>query len=107
MSNHLPTFFKLVYKHINPENDIDRSGSGAFSPTNRDHAQEFRNYLFGRIVENQNPIFDELLEELLSDPFYSEIHESVEFHIAKRAEKICRQHVLGARRYPFSFRKLH
>lgn len=43
---HLKELYLVMYKYIKKEEDIDRSGKGAYSPNLRDHAQEARNGLF-------------------------------------------------------------
>ncbi|WP_123618856.1 hypothetical protein [Phaeobacter inhibens] len=45
---HLRALYFLMHQYIRPEDDIDRSGGGVYSPTSRDHAQDAR----GRIYEN-------------------------------------------------------
>jgi len=48
---HLVTLYKLMYRYIREEDDIDRTGGGCFSPTRRDDAQDARNGLFSSIKE--------------------------------------------------------
>ena len=43
---HLSELYMLMSKYIKPEDDIERAGKGAYTPTLRDHAQEARNHLF-------------------------------------------------------------
>jgi hypothetical protein len=40
----------LTYQHIRPTEDVDHMGE-AYTPTERDHAQEFRNRLLQRFAE--------------------------------------------------------
>jgi len=48
---HLVTLYKLMYRYIREEDDIDRTGGGCYSPTRRDDAQDARNGLFSSIKE--------------------------------------------------------
>lgn len=43
---HLKSLYLLIHEHIRREEDIDRAGSGVYSPGLRDNAQEARNGLF-------------------------------------------------------------
>jgi nucleoside phosphorylase len=45
----------LVYRHIRPEDDIDRTGGGPFTPTARDNASRFRNSLLTRLAQSDDP----------------------------------------------------
>jgi hypothetical protein len=44
--NHLKDLYLLMHQYIKVDEDIDRSGTGVFSPHLRDHAQEARERLF-------------------------------------------------------------
>jgi len=43
---HLTTLYLLMHRHIRQSEDIDRAGSGAYSPELRDNAQDARERLF-------------------------------------------------------------
>ena len=43
---YLKSLYLLMHEHIRREEDINRSGTGAYSPGLRDHAQDARNSLF-------------------------------------------------------------
>lgn len=43
---HLSRLYLLMHKYIRPEDDLNRSGGGVFSPTLRDDAQDAREILF-------------------------------------------------------------
>lgn len=47
----LVTLYKLMHQYIREEDDIVRSGGGAYSPTSRDDAQDARNSLFSSLKE--------------------------------------------------------
>jgi hypothetical protein len=50
---YLKSLYLLMYEHIRREEDINRSGTGTYSPGLRDHAQDARNNLFNLL--NQIP----------------------------------------------------
>ena len=46
---HLSDLYILMSEYIKPEEDLERAGNRAYSPTLRDHAQEARNHLFNTL----------------------------------------------------------
>jgi hypothetical protein len=48
---HLKALYVLMHRYIVAEDDIERAGKGAYSPTLRDNAQEARNQLFALLSE--------------------------------------------------------
>ena len=48
---HLKTLYLLMHEHIRRQDDVDRSGTGAYAPDLRDRAQEARNGLFTLLNE--------------------------------------------------------
>lgn len=49
---------RLLAAHIRFAEDIDRVGKGVYSPNTRDHAQEFRSFVIGKICSSQRNIDD-------------------------------------------------
>jgi len=58
----------FIYRHIRPEDDIDRSGGGPYSATARDNASRFRTGLLSRLAESNDPGATGLLRGLLTCP---------------------------------------
>ena len=58
----------LIYRYVRPEDDIDRSGGGPYSPTARDNASWFRTGLLSRLAQSDDPGAMVLLRGLLSCP---------------------------------------
>lgn len=52
---HLKALIVLMHRHIRTEEDIDRMGKGAYSPTLRDNAQDSRDVLFNQLAELPGP----------------------------------------------------
>ncbi|HAV1571132.1 TPA: hypothetical protein JG843_000578 [Vibrio parahaemolyticus] len=48
---HLKALYILMHKYIRVSDDLKRAGTGVYSPTTRDHAQEARDMLFNYLVE--------------------------------------------------------
>lgn len=48
---HLKALYLLVHKYVRIEDDIERAGTGVYSPNLRDHAQEARNALLNVLTE--------------------------------------------------------
>lgn len=48
---HLKTLYVLMHRFIRAADDIERAGTGAYSPTLRDNAQDARNKLFNLLAE--------------------------------------------------------
>ncbi|NVE23741.1 hypothetical protein HUU90_14930 [Burkholderia glumae] len=47
----LKRLYVLMHRYVRTQDDIDRAGKGAYSPTLRDNAQDGRNTLFNMLVE--------------------------------------------------------
>jgi len=45
----------LIYRHIRPADDIDRSRGGPYTPTARDNAARLRSRLLDRLAKNEDP----------------------------------------------------
>jgi hypothetical protein len=54
----------LVYRHIRPAEDIDRSDGGPYSATPRDNASRFRNGLLTRLANSDDPAATASLRDL-------------------------------------------
>jgi hypothetical protein len=61
-------FVPLMYRHIRPKEDIDRSKEGAYTPTSRDDAQHFRDGLLQRLAAKDHPDVPTILEEIADLP---------------------------------------
>jgi hypothetical protein len=79
----------LVYKHIRPNEDIHRTGSGAYHPTERDDAQEFRHGLLQRFTQTDHLQVPAILKELRENPLLSRYHDWIDHLIEEHVrEKI-------------------
>lgn len=56
----------LVYRHVRPEDDIDRTRTGPYTPTDRDAASRFRGALVARLAQAEGPEVLGLLRSLLT-----------------------------------------
>jgi hypothetical protein len=81
-------FIPLVYRYIRREDDIDRSGGGAYTPTARDDAQEFRGGLFERMVATGDPEIEPVLQEFLSEPLLSHLSDYIRHLLEKHREQL-------------------
>jgi hypothetical protein len=81
-------FIPLVYRYIRREDDIDRSGGGAYSPTARDEAQEFRGGLFERLVATGDPEIEPVLQEFLSEPLLAHLSDYIRHLLEKHREQL-------------------
>ena len=81
-------FIPLVYRYIRREDDIDRSGGGAYSPTARDDAQEFRGGLFERLVATGDPEIEPVLQEFLSEPLLSHLSDYMRHLLERHREQL-------------------
>jgi hypothetical protein len=61
-------FVPLIYRHIRPKEDIDRSKEGAYTPTSRDDAQHFRDGLLQRLAVRDHPEVHKILTEIADLP---------------------------------------
>jgi hypothetical protein len=77
----------LVYQHVRPADDIDRAGKGAYTPTPRDEAQDFRNSLFSRLAESEDPEATQVLIALLSEDVLGEHRDWILHLIDDRTRK--------------------
>lgn len=68
----LTKFIPLVYRHIRPIEDIHRTGSGVYSPSTRDDAQDFRSQLWNGLQNSRLTQADEVLRSFLHDPFLAD-----------------------------------
>ena len=62
------TFTPLVYRYVRPADDIERAGTGVYSPEDRDHAQRFRDSLLSKLMQSEQPEATNVLRELMDDP---------------------------------------
>lgn len=87
LPNALGRFIRLVYRHVRPKEDIDRAGTGAYSPGPRDHAQEFRSTLFEMLSNSDHHEADAVLRSLLDAPELIEQRDWILHLLDKRQER--------------------
>ncbi len=64
----LRIFIPSVYSHIRPSDDVEHTGTGVYTPTDRDNIQDFRNGLLNRLAVNEDPEATTVLRELITVP---------------------------------------
>lgn len=64
---HLTRLHRLAHAHVRREDDINRNGTGAYSPTRRDDAQDARDELFSRLADIPGKATYLALSELATD----------------------------------------
>ncbi|NOI88757.1 hypothetical protein [Vibrio sp. 99K-1] len=64
---HLRALYILMHKYIRVSEDLKRAGTGVYSPTTRDHAQEARDMLFNYLVEIPSKESYYALTQLIED----------------------------------------
>jgi hypothetical protein len=79
----LRRFIPLVFRHVRFSDDLDRTG-GAYTPTARDHAQEFRGVLLNRLESEEDSSATDVLRELADDPAMSQVRDWILNLIDKR-----------------------
>lgn len=80
----LRRFIPIVFRHVRISDDINRSEGGAYTPTARDRAQQFRGVLLNRLETDENYAATEALRELASDPAMSQVRDWILNLINKR-----------------------
>lgn len=83
---HLRTFIPLVYRYVRPVDDIDRVGTGGYSPTPRDRAQEFRGSLLTLLSQAESKEADPVLREFLEEPMIAHLHDYILHLLDQRIE---------------------
>lgn len=84
---HLRTFIPLVYRYVRPADDIDRVGTGGYSPTPRDRAQEFRGSLLTLLSQSENNEADQVLHEFLEESMLAHLHNYIRHLLDQRTER--------------------
>ncbi|MEO7932214.1 MAG: hypothetical protein ABIT76_03545 [Chthoniobacterales bacterium] len=84
-------FIPLVHRYIRQEDDINRAGGGAYSPTSRDDAQDFRGGLLERLVATASPEVGLVLQELLSEPLLSHCSDYMRHLLEKHHEQMAEE----------------
>lgn len=84
---HLRTFIPLVYRYVRPVDDIDRVGTGGYSPTFRDRAQEFRGSLLTLLSQSESREADQVLHEFLEEPMLVHLHDYILHLLDQRTER--------------------
>jgi hypothetical protein len=57
----------LIYRYVRPADDVNRIGEGPYTPTERDHAQEFRGKLLSLLAHNESRDAVPFLRELVTE----------------------------------------
>ncbi len=66
---HLKNLYVLMHKYIRPEDDIDRTKCGTFTPISRDYAQDVRRYIYQNLADIPGKdTFDALMSIVLEEP---------------------------------------
>jgi hypothetical protein len=81
-------FIPLVFQYVNVEEDIDRTHGGAYTPTGRDHAQEFRNGLIERFSRLPGREVEDVLASIAYNPLFVGHRDYILHLIDKRAEQL-------------------
>jgi hypothetical protein len=87
-ANVMSEFIPLAYRYVNVEEDIERTHGGAYTPTARDHAQEFRSGLIERFSHVPGRKVDDVLRSLSCDPMFMRYRDYILHLIEKRAERL-------------------
>jgi hypothetical protein len=58
----------FIYRHVRPEDDIDRAHEGPYTATARDNASRFRTGLLSRLAQSDDPGAMAMLQGLLTCP---------------------------------------
>lgn len=66
-ADHLKDLYVMMHQYIRVEDDIERAGTGVYSPVLRDDAQEARNDLFAELTQIRGKQAYEALSELAQD----------------------------------------
>lgn len=75
---------RLCYRHIRTADDIDRIGTGTYSPDARDHSQEFREALLSHLTNTPGEKAHAALLDLADDPALAKHREYVLRRAASR-----------------------
>lgn len=84
---HLKSLYMLIREYIRPDEDIDRSGTGVYSPGLRDKAQEARNKLFDFLIQIPGKETFSVLRELAETHPVAESRPLMKLHAKSRAEQ--------------------
>lgn len=82
---HLRTFVPLIYRYINPNEDIQHVRG--YTPTARDDARRFRDSLFERLSQSESAEADDVIHEFLENPEFAPHHDYILHLSDKRAER--------------------
>lgn len=85
---YLPEFIRLVFDYIRPEDDIDRSNQGPFSPTPRDDAQHYRSTLLEYLSQIPGREAEEALHSFADSPSFSQYRDVILHLLEKRSRNI-------------------
>lgn len=77
----------LCFKHIRPQEDIDRTSGVVYTPTARDEAQHFRGTLLGLLAESKEPHAFQKLQALLENPLLESRKDYILHLLDEKAEK--------------------
>lgn len=74
---------RLAYAQIRLEDDIERAGTGVYSPTARDEAQHGRSALLGALLSRTGPEAWAVKQAMRADPFFA--------HFKDRLDQLARE----------------
>jgi hypothetical protein len=86
-SDVLRGFIPLVYTYIQPRNDIDRAGSGVYTPEERDHAQNYRTGLLSRLAASEEFEATDILRDLADEPIMASHRDWILHLLDERFER--------------------
>ena len=82
----LREFIPLVFHYVTVEDDIDRARGDGYTPTARDHAQDFRNSLIERLLRIPDPHADDVLRAFSEDTIFIRYHDYILRLIEQRVD---------------------
>ena len=84
---HLKSLYILMREYIRPDEDIDRSGTGVYSPGLRDEAQDARNKLFDFLLQIPGKETFSVLRDLAETHPVAESRPVMKLYAKSRAEQ--------------------
>jgi hypothetical protein len=78
----------LVYRYVRVEDDIDRTHAGSYTPTARDHAQDFRNGLIDRLAQIPGSEADDVLRAFAGDRKFARYRDYILHLLEQRTELV-------------------
>ncbi len=76
----------LVHEHVRVDEDTDRLSGEAYTPNQRDHAQDFRNALFERLAQHPDQSALDILKRLTDEPILRRYRDWIFSRLRQRLE---------------------